>query len=574
MAVRDTYILEIDTGIAERNLANLNRNINNLDGVGSRLRGTFTALASAAAAFGGVNLAQNAIEQYTEYERLNTQLVTYLGSQQAATSEMERLRTLATQLPQDLNDVATAFTILTRTGVDTSSESLTAFSNIATANSKSLEQLAEAVADGMTGEFERFKEFGIKVSKEGDTLTATLGDQQVAVAESASELINQLIALGEEGGRFGGAAAANADTLSQSFSNLRGALFEASIAFGEGIKPGLQEVTTAITTLVTENADLIESFGRLLGDALSALPGAFTALREGVAPLQPVFELLGTVLTDIIWPALSALFEILGSVAAAIAPIVESAIPALQAGFEGLVAIVQTIIEWFDATVEALGRVMEKAREMKESVTGYFSDMGDSISNTASNAYDSVTGYFSDMYDYVVGNSVVPDMVSGVLREFGGMESGLASSMSRIFNTVTSWFSSIFSRVREATAGLRNSLANIGTTISSGLGNLNLPSFSGIGNSISGAFSGFKDLFAGFFANGGLIPSGQFGVVGERGPEFVSGPATVTPMGSAQNVNYYINAVDAPSFRSLIARDSGFIHAVVQKGARGIVGVR
>lgn len=34
--------------------------------------------------------------------------------------------------------------------------------------------------------------------------------------------------------------------------------------------------------------------------------------------------------------------------------------------------------------------------------------------------------------------------------------------------------------------------------------------------------------FAGFFANGGSIPQGKFGVVGEAGPEFVSGPATVT----------------------------------------------
>ena len=33
--------------------------------------------------------------------------------------------------------------------------------------------------------------------------------------------------------------------------------------------------------------------------------------------------------------------------------------------------------------------------------------------------------------------------------------------------------------------------------------------------------------FAGFFDNGGSIPSNKFGVVGERGPELVSGPARV-----------------------------------------------
>ncbi len=74
-------------------------------------------------------------------------------------------------------------------------------------------------------------------------------------------------------------------------------------------------------------------------------------------------------------------------------------------------------------------------------------------------------------------------------------------------------------------------------------------------------------MFSGFFANGGTIPQGRFGIVGERGPEFVGGPATVTPMGSTQVV-YNINAVDARSFQQLVAQDPQFIHAVAMAGAR------
>ena len=91
-----------------------------------------------------------------------------------------------------------------------------------------------------------------------------------------------------------------------------------------------------------------------------------------------------------------------------------------------------------------------------------------------------------------------------------------------------------------------------------------------------GAFSGggggasLSKLFAGFFANGGMIPSGSFGVVGERGPELVSGPATVMPMTGGGAVTYNINAVDALSFKSLIARDPGFIQAVATQGARKV----
>ena len=98
-----------------------------------------------------------------------------------------------------------------------------------------------------------------------------------------------------------------------------------------------------------------------------------------------------------------------------------------------------------------------------------------------------------------------------------------------------------------------------------------------IGNSIGNIFSGgfgtgsdFGNLdFGGFFANGGTIPRGRYGIVGERGPEYVAGPATVSPM-MGTNVTYNINAVDAASFRSMIAADPSFIHAVAMQGGKGL----
>lgn len=102
---------------------------------------------------------------------------------------------------------------------------------------------------------------------------------------------------------------------------------------------------------------------------------------------------------------------------------------------------------------------------------------------------------------------------------------------------------------------------------------------SAAGSRISGAATAtgeaIEDFFAGFFANGGTIPAGKFGVVGERGAELVAGPGTVIPMdGMGQNVTYNIQAVDAASFRALVAREPDFIHAVAQKGARRFAGGR
>jgi len=91
-----------------------------------------------------------------------------------------------------------------------------------------------------------------------------------------------------------------------------------------------------------------------------------------------------------------------------------------------------------------------------------------------------------------------------------------------------------------------------------------------------GLFGAIGSLFGGFFANGGEPPMNKVSVVGERGPElFVPRQAgTIIPNGGlgGQTVNtavtYNIQAVDASSFRSLVARDPEFIHNVVEQGRR------
>jgi len=91
---------------------------------------------------------------------------------------------------------------------------------------------------------------------------------------------------------------------------------------------------------------------------------------------------------------------------------------------------------------------------------------------------------------------------------------------------------------------------------------------------------GLGSLFEGFFDKGGTIGAGKFGIVGERGPEIVTGPAkvigrreTADLLSDAQGMGggtvvYNINAVDARSFKQLVAEDPEFIYNVSVAGAR------
>ncbi len=76
-----------------------------------------------------------------------------------------------------------------------------------------------------------------------------------------------------------------------------------------------------------------------------------------------------------------------------------------------------------------------------------------------------------------------------------------------------------------------------------------------------------------FAAAGGPIRANQGYIVGEKGPEFFmpNTSGTMIPnhaLGGTTNVVYNIQAVDARSFKDLVAQDPEFIYSVTQVGAR------
>lgn len=98
----------------------------------------------------------------------------------------------------------------------------------------------------------------------------------------------------------------------------------------------------------------------------------------------------------------------------------------------------------------------------------------------------------------------------------------------------------------------------------------------GGGSSQSGGLLGGIGKLLGF-ANGGVIPTNGPVVVGERGPEILSGAGGRTVIPNSQlggSVTYNINAVDAMSFKQMLAQDPTFLHAVAEQGRRTLPGAR
>jgi lambda family phage tail tape measure protein len=166
---------------------------------------------------------------------------------------------------------------------------------------------------------------------------------------------------------------------------------------------------------------------------------------------------------------------------------------------------------------------------------------------------------------------------------------GIMGTIGNIFGGIKDTVGSVFGGIGDAIGGVVGSIGSIfgggpsapSTTSGGGFGGGIVDSIGSIfsGGDSGGGFldsitSSIGDFFGGFFANGGNIPAGKFGMVGERGPEFISGPATITPMGGSSAVTYNIQAVDARSFQQLLASDPSFIYALTEQGRKSFAGAR
>ncbi len=112
----------------------------------------------------------------------------------------------------------TAFTKLTAMGLEPSERALTSYGNTASAMSKTLNQMIEAVADATVGEFERLKEFGIKAAVEGNKVSFTFRGVKTTVKKETAAIQSYLLQLGQT--EFAGGMERQANTLNGALSNL------------------------------------------------------------------------------------------------------------------------------------------------------------------------------------------------------------------------------------------------------------------------------------------------------------------------------------------------------------------
>ena len=166
-------------------------------------------------------LGKSMLDTTAEFEKYSLVLETLEGSQQKAKASMGWISDFAAKTPYELSQVTEAFVKLKSYGVDPiKGQTLRVLGDTAAAMNKDVNQAVEALADAVTGENERLKEFGITAKKSGNAIlysfTDKQGKQRVAKARADSREQIRLTLMGIWNEKYGGAM----DKLSGSWTGL------------------------------------------------------------------------------------------------------------------------------------------------------------------------------------------------------------------------------------------------------------------------------------------------------------------------------------------------------------------
>jgi len=518
------------------NLGGVNKSFSNTGTAGAL---AFSRVKGAIATLGLGLLIKEVAQTSAEFEDLQLALNAVFGGVDEGAAAFERVKAIAGKLPLDIDLITSAFTQLKGAGIEPTEELLLSFSDAASVSTdkvgafrSSIDLFTRTMQGGLgLEELQRLQDRGLPVF---DVLNEKLGITRLEVsnlgktAEGAKKIRDALFEGFDE--RFGGATEIALQSLSTRFSNFGDAMKKAAVAFGGkgkgGFLDGLADATGGLTEFIGKNEDLLAGMGRLLGQGLNLVIDAFGLLFDAIR-----------VVVDIV-----------------------------NSTVDAFISMKNTLVEVADSVVA-----------FKNKVSGKFEEMKDSAVDSAKGLYEGVTGWFTETEKDVVGQSIVPDMVDGVIVQFHRMERETISAtrsmsqgtvgimktefsdsnlahilvdpvdratrqVSGSFNRMESSLSNNISSVLKGTKSFKDAIIDLGAqVISSQIGGIFTPgggigggrsSSGGIGSLISSVAGSF---FGGFFAKGGTLAKNKFGIAGEKGPEIIQGPATITPISKSSS---------------------------------------
>lgn len=264
-------------------------------GIGKGLGGMAAASLPFAAVGGMAGFAaKSMLDTTAQFEKYGLVLETLEGSQAKAAKSLAWISDFAAKTPYELAEVTESFVKLKSYGIDPiQGQTLRVLGDTAAAMGKDVNQAVEALADAVTGENERLKEFGIVGKKAGKDIlyayTDKTGKQRVARAraDSREQIRLTLMAIWNE--KYGGSM----DKLSNSWSGMLSNLKDQFARFSTMVMN-----SGAFNWLKGRLGDFLKQI-ELLGQKPVAVFGTFSAgVADTRSELEKLAETVGAQILD------------------------------------------------------------------------------------------------------------------------------------------------------------------------------------------------------------------------------------------------------------------------------------
>lgn len=494
---------------------------------------------AAVAAFGVGSTLGQIVTVNAQFEKFGATLETVLGSSDEADKALAWISDFAAKTPYELSEVTESFVKLSAYGIDPVSGSLEAAGDAAAAMGKPIEQAVEAIADAMTGENERLKEFGIRAKVEGDKLVymwTENGKQMTASADKNSGAQIEATIKGIWNSRYGGAMNKLSTTWDGMVSNLQDQWSRFLLLIGESgafdvLKGYIEDLLAKINEWAASGK--LDEIAKTISDGLVA---AMTAIEEAFAKVDwaavweevqhgaevigqlagmfldlsqhvggPVVAGLGALALIITGPLIAALAALVPAVVSLGVALLTTPVGWVIAGIAAVAAAVYLLVENWDAVVAAWTAgwdyIVGLGEGIASQIVQWFTvDLGN-IAMAMLNGYlesnrrvwgtiaawgmglaAEVASWFGiDLY--AVGEAIIASLLAGLQSAWAGVTGWFSEQISGLANMIPDWAKGAFGIEVQGKVLSEEEIATKGREAGERAASMYQPAFFGLGES-------------------------------------------------------------------------------------------
>lgn len=358
------------------------------------------AAAGAVLAAGSALMVKGVVDTASEFERYRSVLETIEGSSEKARQSMAWVSEFATKTPYELSEVNEAFVKLKSYGLDPIKDGLlTTLGDTSAGMGKPLMQAVEAIADAMTGQNQRLKDFGINASAQGNRIiyeyTDKSGRQMRAMADknNREQIRATLQTIWNE--KYGGAMDKLSGTFAGMMSNLadnweRFKLMIADSGVFDYLKNKLSGLLEKIDAMAKDGSlqKLAETIGKNLVTAFEKAWEFGTKLYEKFNEINNYLGGFGNTMLVVAAILSLPLVAAFVNVVWAVGSLAVALIGALPAIWGFTAALLANPLTWIIGLVAAFAGLVYVIWRNWDGIGAYFSRLWDEVSGAFAEAWE------------------------------------------------------------------------------------------------------------------------------------------------------------------------------------------